>query len=232
MPDVNPTAYLTTLDRFLAHWEDVDAALAPAPLTLSAGYGRADLQSARAEVSSKITEGVVAQNQREGLSSDRDRMRRALRARIVQFRRLVAGLMPGTPFALVLPKTPLANAGLGVWERALVETGGLWADIESDPPPGVPVPLLVAGGYGLVDFVADSASLRGVLTALGGAEQDLSRVIFERDRAWKSAHSRLVQYRLAVSAYFPLSHPLVTSLPRLSAPYRRRKKPSPPPPAE
>ncbi len=48
------------------------------------------------------------------------------------------------------------------------------------------------------------------------------------EREWP-AHSRLVQYRLAVSAYFPLSHPLVTSLPRLSAPYRRRAKAVVPP---
>lgn len=137
--------------------------------------------------------------------------------------------MPDSPFAQNLPQTPLANAGQGAWERALDWTAGLWADIESAPPPGVPVPLLVAGGYGLVDFLADSAALRSVLTGLVGAEQDLSRAIAERDAAWKSAHSRLVQYRGVVSAYFPLSHPLVTSLPRLSAPYRRRLKPVPPP---
>ena len=227
MPDVSPKAYLTTLDAFLGHWEDVDAALAPTPLTL-AGFARADLQALRDETSQKVTEAVHAQNRREGLVFDRDQGRRALRARIVQLRRLVGGLMPDSPFAHNLPKTPLANAGLGAWARALDWTAGLWSDIESAPPPGVPVPLLVAGGYGLVDFLADSAALRSVLIGLVGADQDLSRAIAERDAAWKSAHSRLVQYRLAVSAYFPLSHPLVTSLPRLSAPYRRRVKPAPP----
>jgi len=235
MPEQNPTAYLETLDAFLGHWEDVDAALAPNPLTL-AGFTHADLQALRDETAAKATEAVQAQNRREGLATDRDQRRRALRARIVQFRRLVLALdTPHPPplspggergvYAKNLPQTPMANAGQGVWERALDWTAGLWADIESAPPPGVPVPLLVAGGYGLVSFLADSAALRGVLTDLVGAEQDLSRVIAERDRAWKSAHSRLVQYRLAVSAYFPLSHPLVTSLPRLSAPYRRRAKP-------
>ncbi len=228
MPYVNPKVYLETLDAFLGHWEDVDAALAPTPLTL-AGFARADLQALRDETAQKATMAVQAQNRREGLATDRDQRRGALRARIVQLRRLVAGLMPDSPFAQNLPQTPLANAGQGAWERALDWTAALWADIEAAPPAGVPVPLLVAGGYGLVDFLADSAALRSVLTGLVGADQDLSRAIAERDAAWKSAHSRLVQYRGVVSAYFPLSHPLVTSLPRLSAPYRRRPKPIPPP---
>lgn len=229
MPYVNPKTYLTTLDAFLAHWEAVNAALAPSNLTLSGGYGRPELHAARAEVGARATLVVQKENVREGLSSERDQRRKALHARIGQFRRLVAALMPGSPFEKTLPKRPILSAGRNAWETALTETAALWADIEAAPPPGVPVPLLVAGGYGLADFSADAAALRKVFTALGGAEQDFALAIASRDEAWKAAYSRLVQYRLAVSAYFPLDHAMVQSLPRLSAPYKRRVKVSEPP---
>lgn len=229
MPYVNPKAYLATLDAFIAHWEAVDAALAPGNLNLGGVFGLAELQIARADVAAKATLVVHAENDREALSGERDQRRMAAHARIGQFRRLVGALLPGSPYEKSLPEKPLVNAGRNAWETALDRTAGLWADIEADAPPGAPVPFLVAGGYGLVDFSADALALRNVLTSLTGAEQDLARAIASREEAWKAVYPRLVQFRGAVSAYFPLDHPLVLSLPRLSAPYKRRVKPDAPP---
>jgi hypothetical protein len=225
MPYVNPKAYLTTVDAFLAHWEAVDAALAPGNLNLGGTFGLAELQSARANLAAKSTLVVEETNRREGLATDRDQRRKALRDRIGQFRSLVGALLPGSAYEKALPKKPLVNAGQGVWLRALDETAALWADIEADAPPGAPVPFLVAGGYGLVDFSADSLALRNALTSLTAADQDVARAVDGREAVWKAVHPKLVQFRMAVAASFPLDHPLVTSLPRLSAPYRRRVKP-------
>jgi hypothetical protein len=69
-----------------------------------------------------------------------------------------------------------------------------------------------------------------VYTGLVGEENDFAGALFERDRVWKEARSRLVQYRAVVTGSFELSHPLVLSLPRLSQPYKKRAKPDPPSP--
>ena len=229
MPYLNPKVYLQVLDGFLAHWEAVNAELAPAQLTLVPGYTRASLQADRDELATLMTKVVEEENDREALTRERDQRRKALLAKMVQFRKIVVGLMPDSAFAKVVPKAPTADSAYALWEAALTKFAGLWEAIEADPPPGVPVPLLIAGGYGLVDFNADADALRSVYTALVGEENDSVGALASRDRVWKEARARLVQYRAVVSASFELSHPLVLSLPRLSQPYKKRAKPQPPP---
>ncbi|MEX2243302.1 MAG: hypothetical protein WD716_05580 [Fimbriimonadaceae bacterium] len=193
-------------------------------MTLIPGYTRASLQSARDELALLMTKVVEEENDWEILTGERNIRRKALRPRMVQFRKLVAGLMPDSSYARVLPDTPLADAAFPRWETAMVQFAGLWEMIEADPPPGVPVPLLVAGGYGLADFVSDANALRSVYTGLIEEENDFVGALFDRDRVWNDARSRLVQYRGVVAASFELSHPLVRSLPRLSQPYKKRAK--------
>lgn len=224
MAYLNPKVFLQTLDRFLGHWEDVDAELAPAQLTLIPAYTRANLQSARDELATLMAKVVEEENDREGLTWERDRLRKALRARVLQFRKVVSGLMPDSSYARVLPETPRVDASLNTWLTALAKFAGLWEMIEADPPPGVPVPFLIAGGYGLVEFTSDSTALQAAYTALVEEENDFVGALAERDRVWSDARSRLVQYRAVVSGMFELSHPLVRSLPRLSQPYKRRPK--------
>lgn len=225
MPYLNPKTYLQTLDRFLAHWEAVDAELAPAQLTLIPAYTRASLQSARDELATLMAKVVEEENDQEGLTGERNIRRKALRARMVQFRKVVRGLMPDSSYAKIVPETPLVDSSLNVWLGALDGFSGLWEMIEADPPPGVPVPFLIAGGYGLADFNADADALRSVYTGLVGEENDMVGALAERDRVWSATRSRLVQYRAVVSGSFELSHPLVRSLPRLSQPYKPRPKP-------
>ena len=172
-----------------------------------------------------MTETVQSTNVREGLATGRDLQRSALRERVLQFRTLVRALMPGTPYAQVLPSTPQLASSTGVWLRSLDETVNLWAEIEASPPAGVVVPLVVAGGYGVAAFSADAQVLRGTLTSLSQADMDVSRAIARRDKVWSAAHARLVQYRLAIAGLFPTGHALLSSLPRLSAAYRRREEP-------
>ena len=57
MPFSGPSSYLSTIDEFIGHWTDVDAALPPlAPLVLTSVYDLADLQADRDALAIRITE--------------------------------------------------------------------------------------------------------------------------------------------------------------------------------
>jgi len=219
MPFSGPASYLPTIDEFIGHWTDVDAALDPlTPLTLTGGYVLASLQADRDALATRITDLTGAINVVEGHRTDRDLQKPPMRERMRQLGYFVRGVLSASVYTGQVPNLVPETANIGKWINAMDDCAHFWTQIEAAPPAGFTPPLLLNGAYGIADFNADVASLKAVFTALVQAEQDEDRERDERDELYLQIRARLVQYRRAVQGLFPQDHPLVTSLPALTPP--------------
>ncbi len=219
MPFSGPSSYLSTIDEFIGHWTDVDAALPPLnPLVLTALYSLGSLQADRDALAIRITELTSAINVVEGHRTGRDLQRPPMKARMRQLGNYVRGLLSASVYTGQIPRLIDDRANSGKWIVAMDDHEHLWTTIEAAPPAGFVPPLLLNGPYAIAAFTADVNSLKGVFTSLTQAEQDEDRERDERDELYLAIRARLVQYRRAVPGLFPKDHPLVTSLPKLTPP--------------
>ena len=219
MPFSGPSSYLSTIDEFIGHWTDVDAALPPlTPLVLTGGYALATLQADRDALAIRITELTSAINVVEGNRTGRDLQRPPMKARMRQLGNYVRGLLSASVYTGQIPRLIDDRANSGKWIVAMDDHEHLWTTIEAAPPAGFVPPLLLNGPYAIAAFTADVLALKGVFTSLTQAEQDEDRERDERDELYLAIRARLVQYRRAVPGLFPKDHPLVTSLPKLTPP--------------
>ncbi len=219
MPFSGPSSYLSTIDEFIGHWTDVDAALPPLnPLVLTALYSLGSLQADRDALAVRITELTQAINVVEGNRTDRDLQRPPMKARMRQLGNFINGFIPDSVYTGQVPRLIADRANSGKWINAMDDHEHLWTTIEASPPAGFVPPISLNGPYLIAAFSADVLALKGVYTSLTQAEQDEDRERDERDELYLAVRARLVQYRRAVPGLFPKDHPLVTSLPKLTPP--------------
>lgn len=213
-------SYLTTLDEFIAHWEDANTELGGAPatdLTLQGGYARADMIADRATLQAAITGLEDKENDRQIAASTRDIAKDELRDRLASFRGMLQGKLPRTPYLAAAPKTPRPDAAEAKFLAPLDDMASLWAKVNADTTTaGFTPPLLLAGGYALAAFVTELADLRATFATLTLAENDQRLARKERDALLTPARARMVQYRTLVEATFGDTHPLTLSLPSLT----------------
>ena len=109
---ITPQNYLDILQRFIDHWERVNAALAPPPLTLGV-FTLADLQTLATALQAKITEIDTLQatlrirrQEREQLFGDEPedvREATSIVARLTLYHAVIAATFPNQPLADSLP---------------------------------------------------------------------------------------------------------------------------------
>lgn len=218
MPITSVGSWLPTIDEFLQHWADVNAALSPGALVLLGPYGRANLVTDRATVATVVTDVQTKDNTTQAARGDRDIQRAAMKPRFVQFRAAVTGLLPNSRYIPAIPKTPNFTDSPGKWRDAGDDLSSLWTNINTNNPvvTGFLPPLTFGGGYAVATFNTDLANLKTAFTTLANAEQvgQLAREV--RDQKFAPVYQRLKQYRQAVTATFPASDALVQSLPKLT----------------
>jgi hypothetical protein len=216
MPFTGPSSYLVTIDEFIGHWTDVNAALNPAALVLGGPYALADLQSDRDDLATEITELEAAINALEGHRTDRFNQQSAIRERMRQLGAFVRGVVADSVYVGQIPDLVQEGASPGKWIIAMDDYAHMWTTINATPPAGFTPPLTLTGGYLVADFNTDVAALKTTYTDWVQAEQDVDRGRDERDAIYQRVRDQLVRYRLAVPGMFAEDHPLVTSLPRLT----------------
>jgi len=220
MPITTIGSYLTTMDEFIAHWEDVNTELGGAPatdLTLQGGFTRDNLIADRATLQTAITDLEDRENDRQIAASSRDIQRDELRDRLNSFRGMLRGKLPGSPYLAAAPKLPGRSAAETKFLAPLDDMSSLWAKVNADTAtPGFTPPLLLAGGYDLATFTTDLADLRTMFATVTTSENDLRVARKQRDATLPQARARMIQYRTLVEATFGETHPLTLSLPSLS----------------
>ncbi|KKM21531.1 hypothetical protein LCGC14_1634490 [marine sediment metagenome] len=185
MPFSGPSSYLSTIDEFIGHWTDVDAALPPLnPLVLTALYSLGSLQADRDALAIRITELTTAINVVEGHRTGRDLQRPPMKARMRQLGNYVRGLLSASVYTGQIPRLIDDRANSGKWIVAMDDHEHLWTTIEAAPPAGFVPPLLLNGPFAIAAFTADVLALKGVFTSLTQAEQDEDRERDERDELY------------------------------------------------
>ncbi len=218
MPITSVASWLPTIDEFIQHWTDVNAALSPGSLTLLGGYGLPTLTTDRADVATAITDVQTKDNATQVARGDRDVKRASVRPRFPQFRAAINGQLPGSRYLPAIPNTPNFQDSPGKWRDAMDDMQSLWTTINANTPPivGFTPPLLLAGAYTVATYTLEVAGLKTAFTTLEAADQAGQLARAHRDEVFAPVYQRLKQYRQAVMGTFPADDPLVLSLPRLS----------------
>lgn len=220
MPLTTIGSYLTTMDEFGAHWEDVNAELGGMPatdLTLAGGYTRDDFLADRATLQAAITDLEDKENDRQIAAAARDTQRTELRERMASFRGMLQGKLPGSPYLAAAPKLPGATVSETKFLAPMDDMASLWAKIDADTStPGFTPPFLLAGGYDLAAFQSDLADMRTMFLAVTDAENDQRVARKKRDALLPKARARMTQYRSLVIGTFGDGHPLVESMPAMT----------------
>ncbi|MBI5799394.1 MAG: hypothetical protein HZA92_01530 [Verrucomicrobia bacterium] len=225
MPITGPGSYVSTLNLFLPHYEQVNTTLgASGPLLLRNPNGpvpptlnRANLETWRNDLQLQHTaiEGQI--NDWEIAGADLRDMKVALHLRGGQFNDKVRAQLAGTHFERALPILPQPQDGQAIFMKAMDDISTLWAKINAATGiPGFTAPLLVLGGYALADFDTALGLLRVQFQTTARAEFLVSFKIEERNGTQNLVYPTLKTYRVAVPTYFAEGSPLVLTLPKLS----------------
>src|SRR3989304_4342739 len=185
MPITNIGSYLSTMDEFIAHWEDGNTELGGAPatdLTLQGGYTRANMTADRSTLQTGIVDLEDRENNRQIAANSRDIQKDELRSRVIMFKGMLQGKLPDTPYSAAAPKLPRLEMPESKFLSPLDDMASLWAKINADATiPGFTPPLVLAAGYNLAQFTADLADLRTMLGQVTTAENDLRVARKQRD---------------------------------------------------
>lgn len=228
MPTLDIQDLPPVLAYFAAHWEAVDAELAPQALLLPGNYALSDFRADQEAYQDALTEISSTDSARRVAMAERDNRKRLLLPRFAQFRAAVTGYLAHTGFAGSLPRAPQVRRAGSRFLTPMRQAAFLWNLIDTEPIPGFAPPLLLTGSYALADFEAEIAALEALFDAAREAELNAKQARLRRDAQIAALRARMKQYRLAVQSRFPAEHALPRSLPRLTPPTRRKKAPETP----
>ena len=213
-------SYVPTLDEFIAHWADVNAAraaLSLPPLTLKGGYTLEDLIAERNALQAAIIATESLDNARELAIDRRDSQKELLRDRLSQFRSALELHLKQTAFLAAAPTIPQLSLAESKFLRPFDDMADLWARINADTTiPDFTPPLVLRAGFAITGFTADLAEMRARFVTLTEAENDQTIGRRGRDALLPPVRERLNQYRSAIALEYPAGHPLFESLPDLS----------------
>lgn len=225
MPVTGPGSYLSTMDDFLPHWEQVNLTLGaggplvvrnpngPVPPTLA----RAILEGWRADLAAKHTELEGQINNVEIAWAELKAMKAAIHLRATQFNEKVRSELGDTAYADALPVLAAVTDGMALFLKPLDDISTLWAKINAAAGiAGFTPPLKLLGDYDLAAFDAELALLRAKYPLVSRAEFLVSFKISERNRLQDQIYPLLKAYRLAVPTRFAANDPLVLTLPKLT----------------
>lgn len=218
MPLSSVASYLSTIDEFVVHWNQVNVTLGLPPLTLTGNFAVANLSTLKTNLQTAITAVEGPRNDKQNAATDRDQKKGPLLERLRQFRGVVIGQLAGSVYEGSAPIIPSFTAGEGVIMRAMDDMQSLWVKINAAPPPGFAGPLKLVGNYLVATHLTDITALRAAYAAYNSASQTVSLRLGERNAQLAPIRQRLVQYRTVIQGIFPKGDPLILSLPRVTPP--------------
>ena len=225
MPISGAASYLPTINDFLPHWQVVNASLgAGGPLLLRNPNGpvppllaRSVLVTMRDALQAKHTDITSQINSVELASATLKTMKAELHLRGGQFNEAVRSALAGTAYAEALPLLPQPGDGQAVFIEPMDDVSTLWGKLNTAAGiPGFTGPLLLLGGFSLVDFDAALALLKTQFETVREEEFLVTFKITERNRMQDLIYPLLKAYRLAVPTKFAATDPVVVSLPKLT----------------
>lgn len=213
MPINGPSSYPATIDDFLAHWEEANAAnggeIAVPPL----GDEREDLVDYRDELLAARAKVQAALNDVEMGNATLLQQKEAMLEHLNDFNRRVRGLMPDTAFVNALPEAPQLTRSRGPFVDAMDDVFALWEDINASLDPASPFTL--SDGYAVATFQTDLGNLNSTYETDNANERALKLAREERNKIQQKIVPLLVGYRKVIEALFAPDSAIVASLPAL-----------------
>jgi hypothetical protein len=216
MPFSGPGTYLETMDEFIGHWTDVNAALAPNPMVLPTGYVLADLQTDRDDTATEMAQLEDFINAMEMHRTARDNQEPALHEDMKQLGAYIRGALVKSTYAGLIPGLPRFTSRQDEWRKAMDDSASLWSRVNTAPPAGFTPPLVIPNTTTLAQFNTKVTAMKATFEAYNLAAQDADLAILDRDAIYTRVRSELNLYRATVSSYFAEDHPLVLSIPLLN----------------
>ena len=214
MPISGPASYLPTLDLFIPHWNDANAALAPAPPITLGGTAVAGLVALRTTLTGQRAGVESARNGLEGARATIELSKAALLERLNQFNSKLPSVDAGPVLLAMLPKAFSQGDAMGKVLPPLDDMEDVWTRHDA----GASAPLTLRDSYDLAMFGADLASLKAAYTAYGQAKNDLTQARGRRNETQDKIRPLLVNYRKRIAADFAEGSAILEGLPAYSPP--------------
>jgi hypothetical protein len=214
-------SYIPTMNEFIAHWGQCNAALTPATLLVRLPDNTTKTQAQCATLRDTI------QNQQNAVQAALTAQQLA-RANIFfkkeqlllwfnMFNSLLDGYFQNTDFYAARPYAPVITAGQESFTRPMVDVINLWESINAGTAPaGVTLPLVLGDGTDRGVFASAVSALQFSYSNERKKAQDLTLARAKRDGSDSVAYQTMKAYREAVPGKLTLFPELVETLPRLT----------------
>ena len=219
MPITSIGSYDPTTASFDANWEEANAELAPAAITLAGNYKRADFGAERAALLVAIARVPDLAGEARFAAAQRDNAKGALIARAKQFRGAVLSKVADKTYLAHLPAAPNDSADASKFCDPLHTMTAMWQRINDHATElGLSGPLTLQNNYAVAAFAADIEAMMGLTNAASRDESAVGFARGQRDNLMAAIYERLKQYRAAAPADLPADSPALLKLPKLSPP--------------
>ncbi len=218
----NNASYIPTMNEFLAHWAQVNAAITP-ELTVPAPDGTGVTFSGFSD----LRDSLLAQFQNViGYLNDKEIARGSIRlqkakmlAHFNEFNAMLDGYWSATAFINARPYAPSASDGAETFLTPMRDALSLWEKINVAPAPaGVILPLALSDGTNVAVFATEISELQAAYVAEANANQDAVLARSQRDGIMANAKAVMVAYRKIVPARCAQFPALVDTLPAVTPP--------------
>lgn len=220
MPISNNASYIPTMNEFIPHWTQVDAAL-PTPLIVAkpdqAAMTVTDFTALREAIQQQALDVVGFLNDQEIARGDINLRKTTMLALLNEFNGLLDGYWVGTAFLNARPLVPGFSMGEENFLKPMRDMATLWTKLNAGTAPtGVTLPLTLANGMVQAPFALMIKGLQNAYAAEAKAAQDvvLERGLRELNKA--SAYEVMKSYRTVVPSRCRLFPALVSTLPALT----------------
>lgn len=220
MPISNNASFIPTMDEFVAHWTQVNAAL-PVPLVtlneVKLAQSLAQFMALRDGIRQQAMEVVDALNNQEIARGDIELKKAQMLGWFSEFTGLLDAYYTNTRFSNARPLSPTQSLGEEKFLNPMRDVASLWVKLNSAPAPaGMTLPLALSDGTLVADFDTALAGLQAAYSAERMAAQNVVLERAQREESKRSAYLTMKAYRVAVPARAARFPALVSTLPALS----------------
>jgi hypothetical protein len=217
----NNDSYISTMNEFIAHWGECNAAIAPSSLVvrLPDNTTRSLLQFTAMRNTLLLNQNLVQatltaqQIARAGIALEKT----GLLAQINLFNAELDASYQNTDYFAARPYVPAFTAGQEAFTRPMNDAMNLWGDLnDGTAPEGVTLPLVLADGTTVTSFTAAIASLTAAYLEeqVKGMKVTLARA--KRNRTQQVSYATMKAYREKVPAALVAYPELIETMPRLT----------------
>lgn len=221
MPITNNASYIPTINEFIAHWTQVDAALGVALVVVKpdkSSIDQVNFINLRDALQTQEQNVIGFLNDQEIARGDITLKKQQMLGWMNEFNAMLDGYWAGTPFLNARANVPTLTDGQEVFLTPMRDVATLWTKLNAAPDPaGLTLPLVLSDGTAQADFAAALTALQTAYATLKDAEQNTTLARAVREQTKDSAYATMKAYRVIVPARCAQHPTLVSTLPKLTA---------------